>query len=534
MQEVRAATVVRKIAAALEHAHGKDIVHRDLKPANVMIATDGDPVVMDFGLAKKVAAVDPDEVKLTRIGGIVGTPSYMSPEQAKGDAVGAATDVYSLGVMLFEVLTGKVPYAGSPGRVVGQIIAAPVPPVREFRPEADSRLDAICRKAMAKEPADRFEGMAEFASALDEYLAAPAPAPPPPLASSEKSRAPAVTAGHSPFGDLEVGAPPRPGRRKSRQGMLVALALLLPLALGVAAVVLRVETPSGTLIVEMNDDEVEARIKGGKLVLYGSGGKERYELTAMDRGKKLDAGNYLIRVEGADGLALDTPEFTMKRGGEVKVRVTLAPKAAAKKQLPRASDLPPPAGGVEDEATVGIRTDSTARAVSRILGDWKADATQIVVNDRATVDCQIAFGDATWIDYDFVCEVKKLSGRGEFTQIFRVSGTNQYEFTVGKYDGAWESVGAQGVGKMTRLRERRTRVLETGRWYTMEVRVRGARIVCRLDGEDVLECQDERYPRGGVGLRTWNTAAAFRNIRVTDPKGEILFEGVPDMNSAGR
>ena len=203
MPQVRAAEIVRKIALALEHAHRKGIVHRDLKPANVMMAADGEPVVMDFGLAKRVADVDPNEAKLTRVGGLLGTPSYMSPEQVKGEvsAIGPATDVYALGVMLFEMLTGKTPYTGSMGVVMGQILAAPVPPVKEFRPDVDARLDAICRKAMAKEPADRFPSMAELANVLGHYLKAPSASPPPlpapPVAAVLQAPSPAVV--HSPF-----------------------------------------------------------------------------------------------------------------------------------------------------------------------------------------------------------------------------------------------------------------------------------------------------------------------------------------------
>ena len=96
MPQLRAAEIVRKIAVALEQAHRTGIVHRDLKPANVMMAAGGEPVVMDFGLAKRVVDVDPNEAKLTRDGGLLGTPSYMAPEQCKGDvaAIGPATDVY--------------------------------------------------------------------------------------------------------------------------------------------------------------------------------------------------------------------------------------------------------------------------------------------------------------------------------------------------------------------------------------------------------------------------------------------------------
>ncbi len=180
MPQLRAAEIVRKIALALEHAHGKGIVHRDLKPANVMMAAGGEPVVMDFGLAKRVADVDPNEAKLTRHGGLLGTPSYMSPEQVKGEssAVGPATDVYALGVMLFEMLTGKTPYTGGDGG--GDRPDPDRPGRRRSRSSAPTWMPGwtpICRKAMAKKPADRFPSMAEFADALGQVFESPGRTP---------------------------------------------------------------------------------------------------------------------------------------------------------------------------------------------------------------------------------------------------------------------------------------------------------------------------------------------------------------------
>lgn len=381
MPQARAAEVVRKVALALEYAHRKGTIHRDLKPANIMMAADGEPVVIDFGLAKQVADVDPDASKLTADGGVLGTPTYMSPEQVRGDAaVGPASDVYALGVVLFELLTGAPPYTGSLGAVMGQILTAPVPPVREFRADADPRLDAVCQRAMAKAPADRFRSMAEFASALGDYLSSPSlPAPSEPR---PPARTPVqVSASESaPFDELDrtteptrvtvaTGRAPKERSWRRPAAVALALALLLPLGVWLASVVLRVETPNGTLVVEINDPAVEARIKDGKLILSGPDGKDRYTLAPGERDKKIDAGPYKIRVEGADGLMLNTPEFTLKKGDRVTVRVTVDPKAVAKKDA--AVGKEPQVGGT-DPAAISKETGFAPLFNGKDLTGWLA------------------------------------------------------------------------------------------------------------------------------------------------------------------
>ena len=160
----RATVLVRKVALALDDAHQKGVIHRDLKPANVMLDERGEPIVMDFGLARRADG----DLALTQEGELMGTPAYMPPEQVSGNvaAMGPACDIYSLGVMLYELVAGRPPFQGDLFSLVGQITADPAPPPSRFRPGLSPRLDEICLCALAKQPGDRFPSMRAFADAL--------------------------------------------------------------------------------------------------------------------------------------------------------------------------------------------------------------------------------------------------------------------------------------------------------------------------------------------------------------------------------
>ncbi len=166
-----AAKIVLKLTAALTEAHDRGIVHRDLKPSNVMMDEKRrEPVILDFGLARSFIR----EAYETQSGHVLGTPIYMSPEQARGATaeVGPCSDIYSLGVMLYELLAGRPPFCGSTPEVFAQILTAdPAPPSR-FQPHLDAAICAICLKAMAKAPVQRYASMREFGKALRAYLQA--------------------------------------------------------------------------------------------------------------------------------------------------------------------------------------------------------------------------------------------------------------------------------------------------------------------------------------------------------------------------
>jgi serine/threonine protein kinase len=184
----QSAALVRKLALALQEAHRKGIIHRDLKPANIMIDKRGEPMIMDFGLAHRARPGDP---RLTLQGTVLGTPAYMSPEQVKGDpdAVGPACDVYSLGVILYELVAGHLPFHGDPMAVLSQVLLEEPPPPSKFHPNLDAALEKICLKTMAKRSENRYPSMTEFATALRGYLRNASPASVPQAANEDRSDA---------------------------------------------------------------------------------------------------------------------------------------------------------------------------------------------------------------------------------------------------------------------------------------------------------------------------------------------------------
>lgn len=157
--------LVRKLALALHEAHARGVVHRDLKPGNIIIDDRGEPFVLDFGLARRADWVGG---QLTQQGDVLGTPAYMPPEQILGHVteIGPATDIYSLGIILYELLTGSPPFAGDLLAVMSQVTLDDPPLPSRRRSGVDPRLDAICLRALAKKPADRFPTMQLFAEAL--------------------------------------------------------------------------------------------------------------------------------------------------------------------------------------------------------------------------------------------------------------------------------------------------------------------------------------------------------------------------------
>ena len=165
----RAAEILRRLAEGLDYAHRNGVVHRDVKPSNVMLDARGEPLLMDFGLAR----LESSEEKLTQDGTVMGTPAYMAPEQADGSLgeVGPASDQYSLGVVLYELLCGEPPFGGPPAVLLFNVVHQEPPSPRSRDARIPRDLETICLKAMAKRSADRYASCAELAEDLRRWLA---------------------------------------------------------------------------------------------------------------------------------------------------------------------------------------------------------------------------------------------------------------------------------------------------------------------------------------------------------------------------
>ena len=320
----RAIEIVIDVCAALDYSHRASIVHRDIKPGNVMITRDGSVKVMDFGIARAVAQ---STATVTQTAAVMGTAQYLSPEQARGEQVDARSDLYSTGVVLYELLTGQPPFQGdSPVAVAYQHVREDAPLPSDLEPDLSGDVDAVVMKALAKNPANRYQTAAEMTHDLSRLLTgrrvlatpllrepAPRPAPPPRRVRPER--------------------PPR--RRLARGRVLVALVLLLLAAGAVTGGLLLARSPS--------------------------------------------SGDAQVQVPPVQGLTLTAAERTIRQTGLV-VGKTTARRDPAKPNTVLSSD-PAPGTKLDRKAAVGLTYSSGPGTVvipPQVIGQQAADVAKLL------------------------------------------------------------------------------------------------------------------------------------------------------------
>jgi hypothetical protein len=221
--------ILHQLADALDYAHSKGLVHRDVKPANVMFDERGQAVLMGFGIVKAA-----QESKLTATGASIGTPHYMAPEQVQGTGVDARTDEYALGIIAFEMLTGRVPFDGdTTTAILFKQVHEPPPSVTACCPDLPPAIEAVLHRAMSKSPAERYASCREFVGALEQALGQPATQP-----VTVPQPAPLPVAVTQPFKTpIEPKREPQPAPRPVVPPLLLVGAGIVALALVVLIVV---------------------------------------------------------------------------------------------------------------------------------------------------------------------------------------------------------------------------------------------------------------------------------------------------------
>lgn len=316
-----AASVVRQIADALQAAHANAVIHRDLKPANIMINQRDEPVITDFGLACRLK----QSIRITKDNTLLGTPAYMSPEQIEGvwENLGPNVDIYALGVILYELITFRLPFEGNSLAVLSKVQNEEPPPPTKYRPELPPELVSICMKAIAKKRENRFQSMTEFSKALDEFIhrdilsgfshqqttESGKVAPPAPTAPSDPLTQTAVQSSvkEKPTQPME---PIAPKKRNSLVGIAIGLVALLALAGYYFA------TNHGQVTFEV------AKVDGKFKVLVDD---VEIPSSDLDKPMRMSVGEHRLQVVGETGES-QASAFTITRGSLVPLKIELPEK----------------------------------------------------------------------------------------------------------------------------------------------------------------------------------------------------------------
>jgi serine/threonine-protein kinase len=274
----RAIAIARQVLQGLGKAHEKGIVHRDLKPDNIMVDAEGRVKILDFGVAKALGADDPALAdvpgaapsRVTKQGQILGTPAYMSPEQARGGAIDQRSDLFSFGIVLYEVLAGERPFVGTGLELLMRVALDEPRALRSVRPDVPEALAALVARCMKKQPAERYASADEVLADLDAMTASRDVVPPGDAPSIAAPTAPRTSEGPTTIVDVED--PPPIAASREPEPTHVSAAPAAPLAAAIPATLASspIATPSA-VAARASDAGGVRRRRGGALVLIAAG-----------------------------------------------------------------------------------------------------------------------------------------------------------------------------------------------------------------------------------------------------------------------
>ncbi len=289
-----------QIASGLAAAHAQGLVHRDIKPANILLELGVERItITDFGLARAV-----DDASITRTGIIAGTPQYMSPEQAQAGQIDARSDLFSLGSVLYTMVTGRPPFRGLGSfEVLQKIVDRNPRPIREIEPTVPEWFQQIVSKLHSKKPSDRPSSAGEVATLLEDCLAHVRQ----PMVSTLPKLLPKASS--------HRWVPPRWTLPWIATGMLFSMFM--------AGIFIVLELDKGKLTIECESENIPIRILKGDQVV------ERLTMTRTPTTVRIAAGKYTVEIDGDyEGIAIENNKISLSRGSEEKVKIVLNPGPA--------------------------------------------------------------------------------------------------------------------------------------------------------------------------------------------------------------
>jgi serine/threonine protein kinase len=481
-----ATTYIEQAASALDYAHSHGVIHRDLKPANFLLHADGRLVLADFGIARIIDNSDSGVMALTHTGTIVGTPDYMAPEMAQGDPLDYHVDIYELGIVLYQMLTGHVPFTGSSAyAIVIQHIQNSLPLIHRSDPNIPAAVDDVLQKATAKQPTERFATAGAMALALRKAI----------QQMPDQSQTPADQQ-QTVSTNLLTGAPPVQPPRAGYQAM-PQRPVAPPVMVNQAPANVYIPAARTHSVSTLADNQsqpapprftpprgADARRNSGWILLIAA--------LVILMGGGILTGTLLYKSAQQNKTVSGTP--IAQQNPTVGTQVSL-PEGA--QLYSTTMPAPPPCN----------KTDSSW-TVFRGAFDCGSTALHITANGGAT---QLGgtllnqLPDGQRYPNDYVVQAHMMSvGQSTFGIYFRNQPGN---FQIGAYtflvssDGTWQANVYDNVtGAPKQLKGGTQTVSKTDTWMTLAVVVKGAKFSFYINNVLVGAAQDNTYPSGTAGI----------------------------------